>query len=250
MRNVVLFSGGLDSLATVLRLEMTDPGGHDLQHVQLVYVQAGGRYGEAEEEVAGSLAKQLGKPLRRIALEQLGMWEEGVSGYVPYRNLFLVMVAVAELATYDWVKEDKEVVVWMGGLKDDVVEDKTPAAFEAMSKVLTQIGRHQVTVASLWWEHTKAAMVRVMLEAQGERFLALARVSMSCYRGMNCGDCPSCFRKYVALKMNGVDCEGWFLRDPRRTSTAEQYWSKMQQPGRYEESRRLGTLSVLREVFR
>lgn len=234
MNNVVLFSGGLDSMATILCLQ------HNEEQVSAIYVDLGTEYANREIEVCRRLADVMGFDLHVIELRSLGALAGSADSgaFLPYRNCVLATVAAAHL--------DTDGSVWMGGLRDDNVGDKTPEAFESMTAMLKECGPNNITVRSMFWNYSKDEMVREMIVDFRDKFLDLCKVSISCYRGTRCGECPSCFRKCVALYSNGVDCINWFKTNPLESETAKQYSTKILDQ-KYDESRRVATLTALKQ---
>lgn len=251
-RHIVLFSGGLDSLSTalVLTAKVIPEGAVNIfedilkRQLDLLYVNTGTKYSHLEYQAAKSLSEDLSEAyFSKTNLKDLSAFEHKENAYIPYRNLFL---AAAATAYYEKIEADSErpFVLWMGGLKDDDVPDKSEDAFKIMSESLSGLGRRMISVRSLWWDFTKVGMVESMIEFMGDEFLPLAKKSISCYKGNSCGECPSCFRKYVSLKDNGISCEDWFEVDPRETSVAKEYQKKIH-ASRYDPERRRATLRVL-----
>jgi 7-cyano-7-deazaguanine synthase in queuosine biosynthesis len=120
------------------------------------------------------------------------------NAFVPNRNLLFA----ARAAQYS----DK---IYIAGLKDDMVEDKNPAAFEAMSHSLSKINSRTIEILSLFWGHTKSQIVAWAIQNLTEReFKFVLGNSISCYtpteEGNECLACPSCFRKWNALWHNGI----------------------------------------------
>jgi 7-cyano-7-deazaguanine synthase in queuosine biosynthesis len=232
--DIILFSGGLDSLCTALYMPTAS----------LLYVDLGTKYSKAEVYACYQIADGLKRKLDILNLA--GMNElsiEGENAYMPLRNVVLASVAAG------WAQKrnqtDLPINVWMGGLKDDNVFDKTPAAFETMTKAMTHCSDRTVNACSMWWDYTKYEMVeRTLKSRHRDNFLAFSKKSLSCYHGTNCGNCPSCFRKFVALKGNKIDCASWFKVNPQSSEIAKVYREKINDP-HYDPLRREITLSVL-----
>lgn len=116
--------------------------------------------------------------------------------YIPHRNLLFASRAS--------VHND---LVWIAGLKDDDVEDKTDSAFMLMSDTLTKIGKRPVNVKSPFWDFTKADIIE-----WGKKnildFDLICNISVSCYAGgLNlepCCKCEACFRKACAMYNAGL----------------------------------------------
>jgi len=249
--DVILFSGGLDSLCTALRLP----------EAALLYVWMGAGPSTVEETQAGRLAGELGRRHNVWLLDGLRI-EAGSNAYVPYRNLIFATQAVAfmrEMAVVEHGSYDaySSIYVYMGGLRDDRVADKTEEAFQSMSDCLSAIGNEAIAVKSLFWGMDKTTMVGEALRDFPE-FPKLARLSVSCYKAgaltdsrlCGCGNCPSCFRKAVALRANDVDCAGWFLTNPFRSETAVRYWQRLLSGELFRLGYDMARLAAMDKVYR
>ena len=191
--NVLLFSGGIDSYVGYFYLKKT----HNLDKLKTVYFDLGAPYNKREIEVVKKLIPET------IIDESLkvGDTQRGVNAFIPYRNMLIAMLCA---------KYGKN--IWICGLKDDKVEDKNPAAFHKMQDCLNFISKPEdkISIDSPFWEMTKADVVKWYMENvdyTGESLLN----TISCYDGNEktnyCGCCPSCFRKFNALKENGINIE-------------------------------------------
>ncbi len=122
--------------------------------------------------------------------------------YIPHRNLLFASRASV------YAKK-----VWIIGLKDDMVEDKTRNAFAIMSSCLTAVSKEHVIVDSPFWDMTKTDIcewyIKHVYECNRYRAEnALNEKSISCYAGGDkpCYKCKSCFRKACAMYNAGMDC--------------------------------------------
>ena len=120
--------------------------------------------------------------------------------FVPARNLLLACVAV---------QYGDHIV--MGGMKDDRSIDKTPAAFQAMSRILSDQSGYPVTVESPLFDLLKHEAVGQYIaqgttpNGQQERRDRMRR-TWSCYGAEDqpCLRCKACFRWAVALRVNAI----------------------------------------------
>lgn len=185
---VLLFSGGLDSVALWHLLDKPTP----------VYVRLGHKYEAAEVDAIAALASAVpdlwpvfvsGPPVG--TLEQAG-------GHIPHRNLLLASTAAAAL--------DADHVV-LGALLGEASPDKSARFLRASSAALTaSAGRPvQVTAPARRW--TKTGLVRRWLTEHPEA-APLVPLTRSCYaEAGECGRCPACFRRHVALYHVGLRAE-------------------------------------------
>lgn len=174
----VLVSGGIDSVLVTWYVP----------HGQPIFIEYGQREADCERQAVSELWP------KALMFQAPTIVPRGT--YFPARNLLLATIAVA-CAGAD--------VVWMGGMADDYCADKTPAAFDAMSEILTQQAGRTIQVRSPFWCTTKAEAIEMYLKSVGSD--ARLQKTFSCYNpqaGLPCGDCPACFRKACALIANDL----------------------------------------------
>lgn len=174
MAQIILLSGGMDSLIS-----------HRLFYpfATPVFVFTGARYQEHDY----ALAKQQVPKLEALHLGKFREWGNGV---VPHRNIILLST-VANL--YD--AEDLIVSAPRG----ELIWDQQTAFHRAAQKVLKGV-RIQNPLRKL----TKTQAVRAWL-ARGLRADELL-ASRSCYSpdAGQCGACPACAKRWIALANNGI----------------------------------------------
>lgn len=148
----------------------------------------------------------------------LGNYEQP-SSYIPNRNLLIASIA----SNYG----NK---IYIVGVKGDNVEDKSPLAFETMSFVLNTIRKPtdlKIEICSPFWHMTKTQIITWAIEniPNAEKVL---QSTVSCYSPLSvsehqCGACPACFRKWIALEAAGINCADWFDQDITKWSGIQQY---------------------------
>ena len=180
MKKIILVSGGLDSFIA-----------YKLYGGMPLFIAYGQRYSDKEKAACLEL---YGEELE--ILEIAGRCVELKNNYIPDRNLFLATAA----AMYYYPDE-----IVMAGMKDDNCQDKNESAFEEYTDIISKYAKKPIVVGSPFWNTTKGEAI--------ERYLSeghcpsLLQKTISCYSGGagQCLDCPACFRKYVALKSNGIE---------------------------------------------
>lgn len=193
MRRVALVSGGLDStLCVFLYMNDSKAGNEDIY----VFIDYGQPYMNKELDACKDL---FGVSLQVLRID-LGLNNEAQSPFIRTRNLMLACIVNARY------NPDQ---ILIAGLKDDVVEDKNPQAFEEMSKIISVQSKAPVEVISPFWNLTKGDLVaawKQRAEADGIGMDLLYR-TISCYDHNPgfCGECPACFRWYVAMRSNGLE---------------------------------------------
>ncbi len=177
---ILLFSGGIDSFVAY----------HYLNKPQTVYFDLHTRYAEKEKLVVKKLIPST------IIDNSLNLHdrEYGDKAYVPFRNLLLACQAA---------KYSDSIVI--AGVADDQVSDKNEEIFHSFSMLLSKLENKNIVVWSPFWKFTKEKVVKWYVDNIGDDLLL---ETVSCYSASNeiyCGACPSCFRKWCALRANGYD---------------------------------------------
>ena len=167
-RDLILFSGGMDSTA-VAQL-VAD------QHPRALFVDYGQPHLAHEKLAAGRVAKLLGLELEHARVQLSGVFSEGV--VVPHRNAVLIALAANAGAQR----------VWIGCCRADY-EVFADCRAEYLSTLGAAIG---VEVVAPLLQSTKAE-IREML---GEELLG---VTWSCYfpqvGELACEECPACIAR-------------------------------------------------------
>lgn len=182
---ILLLSGGIDSFIAW----------HYLNKPQTLYFDTKGMYSKKEIQVIKELVPTtiIDDSLRLGDIEQ-------EDAHLPFRNLFFAMMASAKYAD----------VVYIVGIKDDKVSDKTEKIFETWSIMLSEMENRKIQILSPFWDKTKSDIIKWYLNNGLSEQVLLNTIS--CYsKGdeIYCGKCASCFRKWVALRANGFDIEFW-----------------------------------------
>jgi 7-cyano-7-deazaguanine synthase in queuosine biosynthesis len=158
-------------------------------------------------------------------------FEIGDKAYIPFRNLYLVMLAYSEaLKRFPDAKEFKIIIV---GVKGDNVEDKSPEAFKLITNFLNSINKPdlpRVSVESPFWNKTKGQLVKEFKDK-----IDFSKV-VSCYSETEgrCGECPACFRFWIALESQGIESWNWFNKDIRKWEGIQHYIDHLDE---YDEER-------------
>lgn len=202
----VLFSGGVDSFVH-LTYAISQFG---RSKVVPVYFDVGQRYASREWTAAQLLGSKLGIRVIRVQLSGLS---EDPNGYIPLRNLrFILQVA-------GW--ESSEGVVF-GMLKGEYPPDKNPKFVKRVQALIdtqfedsTYQGKRKFSIETPFADSTKVQMVRwyldtplPMLPEFVDKFELLG-MTQACYKESlpACGQCMSCFNRWVAWTLNGIEDE-------------------------------------------
>lgn len=178
---ILLYSGGIDSYVAW----------HYLGKPQTLYFDLNTRYSKKEKEVVRDMIPST------IIDNSLSFSERehGENAYVPFRNLLLAAQANHYSDT-----------IYIAGVADDNVSDKSEEAFLMFSNVLSLLEGRRINVKSPFWHLSKNEVVHWFLHNVQASADKLVR-GISCYsteKNTYCGKCPSCFRKWCALYVNGV----------------------------------------------
>lgn len=127
---------------------------------------------------------------------------------VPYRNVFFALAAST-------IAPDVLMATTLG----DDARDKDHVFGTLTSALATYVMNHhdyvpgaRVTIHQPVMHMTKAELVRAYLrDGHDPQELAL---TTSCYAGDDCGVCHPCFRRYIALAINGIDGIMRWRQDP------------------------------------
>jgi 7-cyano-7-deazaguanine synthase in queuosine biosynthesis len=187
-----LVSGGLDSTLAWHHVKTRPTDDAPDSFTLPVFINYGQPYVGKEWTACDSIFRD--EDLQYLEVD-LGLDNEASNSFIPTRNLLLACLVNAKY------KPDE---IYIAGLKDDVVEDKNPQAFEEMSKILTAQSRKPVKVLSPFWHLTKGQIVAQWLR---ESRPDLLYKTISCYDPVHasfCGNCPACFRWFVAMESNGL----------------------------------------------
>lgn len=170
-----MFSGGIDSYIAYCFLNKP----------QTVYFDIGVVYSSSEIAAIKTLVPS-------TIIDKSVTLHEDASAHVPYRNLVLALLANRYA--------DK---IYIAGIQGDHVSDKTQEAFLKFSRLMSELEGRDIKVESPFWEMSKSEIVAWYLKQGGSANSLLKTVS--CYQGGGyCAECPSCFRKWVALTCNGI----------------------------------------------
>lgn len=185
MNKILLVSGGIDSFVTW----------HYLDKPPILFVNYGQHYFDIENDAVSKL--YAGASLYSVTLSGLPPLDPNKI-HVPVRNLMLASLGLRFAPR-----------IAFGGVKDEQCSDKSPASFRKMSIILTQQHDEEVTVYSPIWHFTKAEAIGDFVKKHTdiyskEEIRKLLRDTISCYSPERCNNCQSCFRRFVALAVNGI----------------------------------------------
>lgn len=215
-RSVVLFSGGLDSLACYHWAK------NNINHIGILalYVDLGMPYNITEIAVANDIALQLKIVFKVIPMKFMEAFSDKAC-HVPFRNLFLLETA----ALYG----DN---ILFGMLQGELSEDKGYPFVRQMQKLLDSQTKgnlyhpdHRVIIQAPFGKSTKTEVVSYLRE-QGVSSVGLSQ-TVGCMNGNVCGQCPPCFNRWIAFENNGLySVDKYKDRHPSQWGIEEIYRSR------------------------
>lgn len=213
--SVVLFSGGPDSFITYKYLQSVVGERHN---IVALYENLDHRYVHEELRALDDCEKLLGiSILRNTVLKGLGITEDP-DAYIHHRNAYLCLAASALLP--------KDGTIYLTVQKDELsIPDRTPEFMQKMGSLLSSLSGRSIHVFSPWLEKDKTDMVTWFLDNGGDP--EELKQTWSCYtpiNGVQCGNCPACFRRWVAFTLNGIS--EIYMRNPAYSLVASVYEEK------------------------
>lgn len=149
---------------------------------------------------------------------------------IPFRNHFLTLIG-AQFSNN----------IYFAFTKGDLSHDKNEVFKYEMENTVNyfiQKPRYSnidspFTIHIPFKPYTKKQLVEEYIK--NEQPQQLFTHSISCYNGIGrgCGKCKSCIRKYVAIKLNGFNCEGFFEQNP--VEFLDSFLEESIQKGRWDE---------------
>lgn len=181
---IVLFSGGLDSLACLIwAVERFDK-------VTPLFINYGGRYHYKDLLAADAICARMGLTLVERAC-YLGD-KEDQNSWLPLRNLIFL-----QLATYYGT------TIVFGAIANEGSPDKQPSFFRKMEVLIKEQYRgREFRLFTPFIHETKTSVLRFIMNSA---YTGLLPLTVGCYSASNksCGQCYSCFNRWVAFALGG-----------------------------------------------
>ncbi len=136
-REILLSSGGIDSFVAW----------HYLGKPQALYFDLGDRNRDQEYRALDTLARRHGIRLAVSRELDLGSWELQ-DGVIPLRHLHLAVLACHRADT-----------VWCSAVKGNLGADRSSAAFERLSKLISEVAGRDIRIDSPFRDMTKESYV-------------------------------------------------------------------------------------------
>jgi len=188
MISILLYSGGLDSYI-LNKLYKPDV---------LLYIDMGFEYQKVEKYLFNKLPLEKYSQVKIIHSLSLPLVNE--NGHVPLRNVFFLQLA-------SFYGE----IIYLGALKGETSRDKSKQFAKNMQKMLNyQLNdllsgklRKKIEIKFPFLKYTKTQILKKYIDL-GYDINDLKQYTVSCYNGIRCGNCMSCFRRYIAEINNDI----------------------------------------------
>lgn len=193
MRNVLLYSGGVDSYCAMKILEKKVP------NLELVYIRYHNPYERKELEKV-DLLEQNGRMVHRIDLPALD--DSGFNHYfIPMRNLLLASSIIAETFARDPLKKERLNIYFAQVL--EIGRDKNTLFWNLFEFIARHIYGYDVKIHRPFHYLEKAELIKKAGVTKEE----LEKYTYSCYEGkpqtdFPCG-CTGCLEKWNAYYQLG-----------------------------------------------
>jgi len=193
MKNVVMFSSGLDSAIAYYCLDKTNPIAPTCVHVH-----GHSRYSRKELSYVYKLLLLLDIPKIEFVDQKFLSWFEESDANIPGRNALFAQIGA-------YYGDNIHIVCQEG---EQSIPDRSPEFFSKMSEVLTLLWGKKKVVNPTFADLTKQEMVGMALEAGIDKKILLS--TYSCFNGKDpgrCGKCAACARTAIAFEWNNIELE-------------------------------------------
>lgn len=231
MKEVVLFSGGPDSWI----------GWKYAGKPDAIYFPLGHRYESQEKNAITRLAaldvEFAGKIKIDNSLRGIGEKEQ-LDAFIPARNGHLIFGAVA--AGYDKIY----LIVQKGELK---IGDRKKEFVVNISRTASIMAEREIVVESPFFDMDKVNMVKWYVACDFD--IEKLKATWSCYKDFEkqCGNCPACWRRWIAFRLNGIEEE--FLANPWESKIAEDYARRINEYEGIRKKRMLQAFEFIRKEY-
>lgn len=245
-KKVLLLSSGLDSVSALF-LEKPD---------YAIFINYGIRYNNNEQLHFLNIKKRYEKynpnVTKFVILENkinLSRYEEEDFN-LPLRNLYLIM-----LATNEVIRLEKDNItgldIMMITQKDEMsIPDRTIEFLDKASDIISYLTGKDIKCYTPFADIDKTDILKKVVEKCGRSIGEFVYIfSYSCYYGSReCGNCPACFRKWVA-GINNDFYQDIFLIRPNTAEIAKEYLSKIHKYSNDRQKRIITALQKAKEYY-
>ena len=237
---VVLFSGGVDSLAALVKARLR----YGSENVLAVYCDVGQRYAVKEINAVMDICEFLHQKFIVDDRLRLGEFEDpkDPNAIIPYRNTFFILIGALHLPP------EGGVVAIQNVIKGESSTWDRRWVFDQQIQSLLDVADPKRV--KLWVPHkdwTKGEIVAWLRDRVPDEVILKTVGCYSTEMG-NCGQCKSCFRRWIALEWAGIE-NAWqyFINDPRKWTEGIKAYVRKMLIGYYHPMRVQQTFSVLQK---
>lgn len=226
-KEVILYSAGPDSHIAWYYLE---------KKPDLLYISHNCRYDQKQLNALERIKEIEGSNFN-VTVDKsidLSRWEHE-DAHLPLRNLFLVQIA----ALYGYDK------IWLIVQRGETsIPDRSERFMDEVSRSLSDQLERNIVVCSPFLDMTKQDMVEWYVRNWGK--IKSLKATVSCFHPSKerCGECPACFRRWIAFSNAGIIEK--YSKNLLDWPGTKEYMEKMLE-GKYEERRATQTLNFLRQ---
>lgn len=202
-RPICLVTGGVDS--TILYFTHKEAGDEPIP----IYFNYGQKYMLPELDALKDLG--INAFIEDVNLPLKQSWKH----IFPFRN-FVLLCAAAHYTTSD---------VLFAVTQEEMPETGGDKSKRFISLMEIYLQRKIVTMGG-----TKEQNIAAFVQLMGDRGVEILQKTVSCFnvsinKGLHCGNCKACIRKWISFTQHGIDIE--FAGDPAKSDVVEEYRAAM-----------------------
>lgn len=244
-KKVLLLSSGMDSVSALF-LEKPD---------YAIFINYGVKYNDNEQLHFLNIKKRYEKnnpnKTKFIILDNkinLASYEEEDYN-LPLRNLYLIMLATNEVISLE--KDNiNGLDIMLITQKDEMsIPDRTIEFLDKASDIISFLTGKNIKCYTPFVDIDKTDILKKVIEKCGKSIGEFVYIfSYSCYGSRECGNCPACFRKWVA-GINNDFYHNIFEVRPDTSEIAKEYLSKINKYSIDRQERIINALQKAREYY-
>lgn len=195
-KDILLFSGGLDSVCVYKLLEQEGV------RVQGLYIPHDLQYSYLEDISITHLTEFHGMDIVKFPTRQEFSYFARPDGFIPLRNLLL-----CTLAGMAGAKK-----IYLGAVAGEYTLDKSDLFFQNTESLFSYLLSDSIQIEAPYASFTKTELVKKALDSKAVT-PELLEVTWSCYEPVldpvakemiPCGECMACIRRWLAMVDNGI----------------------------------------------
>ncbi len=191
--NILLLSGGIDSVAGLLYLLSRN------RKVLPLWIDFGQKNRVSEKKTINLIKRKLNIwvliikiDLKKYVYSGWSRWKQGI---IPSRNF--LFVALASLL----ISQDKT-KIWLCASKGEINSkhnDKSLLFYQTISKMLSKYTKKKIRVWTPFYKYNKAEIIYYWKNFWGSKYKIYPQNATTCYLGNNCGLCSACYYRFINM---------------------------------------------------